>query len=131
MPSIFLRDIYENNLSIKYAGNEQRDLFKMFGNLNKRTKSSKKAREYVFNVFKSNLFPIESENTQYSTPRGSKINASELSGIFIDDIKNSAKTLTMKRLENILDSPSFLVEDLLKASKWSYLFNQWIKKWYY
>ena len=56
MPSIFLRDIYENNLSIKYAGNEQRDLFKMFGNLNKRTKSSKKAREYVLNVFKSNLF---------------------------------------------------------------------------
>ena len=39
-------------------------------------------------------------------------------------IKNSAKTLTMKFLENILDSPSFLVEDLFKASKSSYLFNQ-------
>ena len=37
----------------------------------------------------------------------------------------------MKFLENILDSPSFLVEDLLKASKSSYLFNQWIEKWYY
>ena len=131
LPSIFLRDIYKNNLSIKYAGNEQSDLFKMFGNLNKGRKSSEKAREYVLNVFKSNLFPIESENTQYSTPRGWQINASELSRIFIDDIKNSAKILTMKYLENILDSPSFLVKDLLKASKSSYLFNQLIKKWYF
>ena len=35
IPGIFLRDTYKNNLSIEDSDNEQSDLFKMFGNLNK------------------------------------------------------------------------------------------------
>ena len=35
-----------------------------------------KAREDFLNSFKSNQFPIESENTPYSRPRGSKFKAS-------------------------------------------------------
>ena len=42
MPSIFLRDIYKNILSIENADNEQSVLFKIFGNLNKERKSSEK-----------------------------------------------------------------------------------------
>ena len=42
LPGIFLRDIYKNNLSKKKADNEESGLFKMFGNLNKGTKSSEK-----------------------------------------------------------------------------------------
>ena len=89
LPSIFLRDIYKNILSIENADNEQSILFKIFGNLNKGRKSSEKVffkknvkillkvREDVLNGFKSNLFRIESENMPYSTPRGSKINISK------------------------------------------------------
>ena len=65
LPSIFLRDIYTNDLSIENADNEQRGLFKKFSNLNKGRKSYKKtsflknvktllkAREDVLNSFKS------------------------------------------------------------------------------
>ena len=68
MPSVFVRDIYKINVSIEDADNEQSDLFKMFGNLNKGRKSSQKiyflkyvkvllkARKDVLNGFKSNLF---------------------------------------------------------------------------
>ena len=42
LPTIFLRDIYENNLSIKDADNEESSLFKTFGNLNEGRKSSEK-----------------------------------------------------------------------------------------
>ena len=68
MPSMFVRDIYKINVSIEDADNEQSDLFKMFGNLNKGTKSSQKiyvlkyanfllkVRKDVLNGFKSNLF---------------------------------------------------------------------------
>ena len=67
LPALFLRDIYRNNLSIERADNEQSDLFKMFGNLNKGRKSSEKisffkrreARDDVLNSFKSNLFPTK------------------------------------------------------------------------
>ena len=67
---IFLRDIHKNNLSIKNSDNEQSDLFKTFGNLDKGRKSSEKisflknvkkifkVRKNVLNGFKSNLFPI-------------------------------------------------------------------------
>ena len=81
MPFIFLRDIYTNDLSIEYTDNEQSDLFKRFGNLNKDRKSSEKisflkneetllkVREYILTSFKSNLFPIMSDTTPYATPR--------------------------------------------------------------
>ena len=71
MPAIFLRDIYTNNSSIDNADNEQSNLFKRFGDLNKGRKSSGKAyflknvkillkeREDVLNRFKSNFFPIK------------------------------------------------------------------------
>ena len=71
MPTLFLRDIYKNNLSIENADNEQSNLFKRLSNLNKGRKSSEKisflknvkmllkAREDVLNSFKSNLFPIK------------------------------------------------------------------------
>ena len=80
MPSICLRDIYTNDLSIENADKEQNDLFKMFGNLNKGRKSSEKiyflknakillkARADILNSFKSNLFPIISDTTPYTTP---------------------------------------------------------------
>ena len=66
---IFLRDIHKNNLSIKNSDNEQSDLFKTFGNLDKGKSSEKisflknvkkifKVRKNVLNGFKSNLFPI-------------------------------------------------------------------------
>ena len=42
MPAIFLRDINTNNLSIENADNEQSDIFKKLGNLNKGRKSSEK-----------------------------------------------------------------------------------------
>ena len=42
LSSIFLRDVYTNKLSIENTDNEQNDLFKMFGNLNKYKKSSEK-----------------------------------------------------------------------------------------
>ena len=70
LPSIFLRDIYTNDLSIGNADNKQSDLYKKFNNLNKGRKSSEKpsflknmkillkAREDALNSFKSNLFPI-------------------------------------------------------------------------
>ena len=35
IPGMFMRDTYKNNLSIEDSDNEQSDLFKMFGNLNK------------------------------------------------------------------------------------------------
>ena len=75
----------------------------MFGNLNKWRKSSEKTsflqnvkilfkeREDILNCFKSKLFPIETENTPYSIPRGSKVYASELSEIFINNIRISEK----------------------------------------
>ena len=74
----------------------------MLGNLKKGKKSSEKiclkkceilleTREDVLDGFKSNLFPIESENTPCSIPRGSKINVSEINGIFIDDTRKSEK----------------------------------------
>ena len=81
MPFIFLRDIYTNDLSIEYTDNEQSDLFKRFGNLNKDRKSSEKisflkneetllkVREDILTSFKSNLFPIMSDTTPYATPR--------------------------------------------------------------
>ena len=65
----------------KNADNEQSDLFKRFGNLNKGQKSSEKIsflknvkillkeKEYVLNSFKSNLFPITSDITLYNTLR--------------------------------------------------------------
>ena len=65
---MFVRDIYKINVSMEDADNEQSDLFKMFGNLNKGRKSSQKsyflkyvkvllkARNDVLNGFKSNLF---------------------------------------------------------------------------
>ena len=42
LPAIFLRDINTNNLSIDSVDNEESDLFKMFGNLNKGRKSFEK-----------------------------------------------------------------------------------------
>ena len=42
MDSVFLRDIYTSDSSIKNADNEHTDLFKMFCNLNKGRKSSEK-----------------------------------------------------------------------------------------
>ena len=42
MPSVFVRDVYTNDLSIENAINEQSGLFKMFGNLNKGMKLSEK-----------------------------------------------------------------------------------------
>ena len=81
MPFIFLRDIYTNDLSIEYTDNEQSDLFKRLGNLNKDRKSSEKisflknegtllkVREDILTSFKSNLFPIMSDTTPYATPR--------------------------------------------------------------
>ena len=77
MPCIFSRDIYKNNLSIGNADNKQSDLFRVFCNLNKGRKSSEKvsflksvtillkAREDVVDGFKTNLFPIKSENAPY------------------------------------------------------------------
>ena len=43
LPTIFLRDVYTNDLSIENAVNEQSDLFKTFSNLNKGRKSSEKS----------------------------------------------------------------------------------------
>ena len=80
MPSIFLRDIYTNDLSIENADKEQNDLLKIFGKLNKGRKSSEKiyflknakillkARADILNNSKSNLFPIISDTTPYTTP---------------------------------------------------------------
>ena len=62
-------------------------MFKMLGNLKEENHLKKsffkknvnillKAREDFLNSFKSNQFPTESENTPYSTPRGSKFKAS-------------------------------------------------------
>ena len=69
----------------------------MFGNSSKGIKSSEKisflknvkfySKQNVLNGLKSNLFPIESENISYSTPRGSKINVSELDEFSINDIR--------------------------------------------
>ena len=79
MPSIFSRDIYTKNLSIKNADNEQNDLFRLLSKSKKSRKSPQKisylkhvevllkAREDVLNSFKSNLFPIMSD----TAPRGS------------------------------------------------------------
>ena len=92
----FQRDIYTNDLSIENADNEQSDLFKMFGNLKKERKPSEKisllknvkillkAKEDVFNSFKSNLFPKMSDTTPYATPRETSINEDS----FINEIKN-------------------------------------------
>ena len=99
LPSIFLRNIYTNNLSVEDADNEQSDLYEMFNNLNKGRKSSEivsflknvkillKAREDVFNSFKSNLFPTMSDTTLYSTPRETSINEY----FFINEIMNNEK----------------------------------------
>ena len=77
LPCIFSRDIYKNNLTIGNADNEQSDLFRVFCNLNKGRKSSEKVsflksvtillkvREDVVDGFKTNLFPIKSENAPY------------------------------------------------------------------
>ena len=74
-----MRDVYTNNLSKENASNEQSGLFKMFGNLNKGMKLSEKfffkknakillkAREDVVDSFKSNIFPIMSDNTLCNT----------------------------------------------------------------
>ena len=80
MPSIFLREIYTNDLSVEAPDNEQNDIFKMFGNLNKGRKSPEKkrsflknvkillkAKENVLNSFESNLFPIMSDTTSRET----------------------------------------------------------------
>ena len=52
-----------------------------------------------------------------STPRGSRINVTELSEFFIYDIRNSEKNITNDILrENFwYKSPAFLAEDLIKA----------------
>ena len=52
-----------------------------------------------------------------STPRGSRINVTELSEVFIDDIRNSEKNMTndIFREHFWYQSPAFLAEDLLKA----------------
>ena len=64
------------------------------------------------------IFPIEFENKPYSTPRGSKINMSELYEIFIDEIKNNERNISNEVFREYFgcQSPSFLVEDLLKAN---------------
>ena len=102
LPSIFLRDVYTNDLSIENADNEQSGLFKRFGNLNKSRKSSEKvsflknvkillkAREHVLNIFKSNLFPIMSDTTPYATPREKSINEDS----FIDEMIKDEKGIS-------------------------------------
>ena len=42
LPTIRLRDTFKNNLSTENGDNEQSNLFKMLGNLNKGRKSSEK-----------------------------------------------------------------------------------------
>ena len=91
MPSVFVRDVYTNDLSIENAINEQSGLFKMFGNLNKGMKLSEKfffkknskillkAREDVLDSFKSNKFPIISDTAPYATPTDTSINEDFLS----------------------------------------------------
>ena len=87
LSSIFLRDIYPNNLSVENSDDEQNDLFKMFGNLNIGKKSSEKisslengkillkAREDVLNCFKI---------MSYTMPRETSINEES----FINKINN-------------------------------------------
>ena len=52
-----------------------------------------------------------------STPRGLRINATELSEVFIYDIRNSEKNITndIFREHFWYQSPAFLAEDLLKV----------------
>ena len=73
-----------------------------------------KARD-VLNSFKSNLFPVISDTTSYSTPRGSKINISELTEILIDEIRNNEKNIS-NGVFVWISNPSLLAEDLLKAN---------------
>ena len=100
MPSVFVRDVYTNDLSIENAINEQSGLFKMFGNLNKGMKLSEKfffkknskillkAREDVLDSFKSNKFPIISDTTPYATPSDTSIDED----FFINEIINDEET---------------------------------------
>ena len=99
MPSIFLRDIYTNDLSIENGDNEQIDLFKRFNSFNKSRKSSEKitflrnvkiflkAKEDVLNSFKRNLFPVVSDTTLYSTPRETSINEDSILNEILNDEK--------------------------------------------
>ena len=50
-------------------------------------------KEDLVNGFENKLFPIESENTQYLTSRGSRTNASEFNEFFNANIKNSGKNI--------------------------------------
>ena len=127
MPSIFSRDIYTDNLSIENADNEQNDLCKMFGNLNKGTKSSEKisflknvkillkAREDVLNSFKSNLFPVMSDTTPYATPRETSINEDS----FINEIINIEKGISSEIFNECFQyrNPSCLIKDLIKSNQ--------------
>ena len=100
--SIFLRDLYRNNLSIENADNEQSDLYEWFSNLKKGRKSLEKisflknveillrAKEDVLNSFKSNLLPIMSD----ITPRETSINEES----FMNYINNQQKGKGLKIL---------------------------------
>ena len=74
-----------------------------------------KAREDVLNSFKSNLFPIISDTTPYSTLRETSINEDS----FINEIINDAKGISNKifyeyvRFQNL----SFLAKDLIKTDQ--------------
>ena len=125
--SMFLRDVYKNDLSIENAGNEQNDPFRMFGNLHKGRKSSEKisflknvkillkAREDVLNSFKSSLFPIMSDTTPYATPRETSINED----YFINEIINDEKSISSEIFNEYFryQNPSFLAKDLIKTSQ--------------
>ena len=103
----FLIDIYTNDLSKENDDNEQSNLFKKLGNLNKGRKSYEKisflknvktllkARQDVLNHFKSNLFPIKnsmSDAAPYATTRHTKSEKCKLIENFIDEIRNDEKS---------------------------------------
>ena len=102
-----LIDIYTNDLSKENDDNEQSNLFKKLGNLNKGKKSYEKisflknvktllkAIQDVLNHFKSNLFPIKnsmSDTAPYATTRHKKSEKCKLIENFIDEIRNDEKS---------------------------------------